>query len=66
VIIIDDLSKDGTADRIAKHLKWRGVPKDKFILLKNKVHRTALENIYYATNKYCDYNQIAFIVDGDD
>lgn len=25
-----------------------------------------MENIYYATHKYCDFNQIFYLVDGDD
>lgn len=66
VVIIDDASPDGTSDKIAKYLNWRKVSQDKFILLRNKVRRTALENIYYTTHKYCDFNQMAFIVDGDD
>lgn len=48
------------------HLRWRNVPKDKFILIKNKKRKTALENIYYGIHKYCDFNQISLIVDGDD
>lgn len=65
-IIIDDASPDGTASEIAKYLKWRGVSKDKVVLIKNKIKKTAMENIYYAAHKYCDYNQILMIVDGDD
>lgn len=42
VIIIDDASVDKTAEKISQHLRWRNYPKDKFILLKSKVHRTAL------------------------
>lgn len=36
------------------------------ILLRNKHHQSALPNIYYAVHKYCDYNQIFYILDGDD
>lgn len=25
-----------------------------------------MENIYYAAHKYCDYNEIFYIIDGDD
>lgn len=35
-------------------------------MLRNTVHRTAVENIYYTIHKYCDYNQISYIIDGDD
>jgi glycosyltransferase involved in cell wall biosynthesis len=42
VVIIDDASTDQTSSKIAMHLRWRNVPKDKVILIKNKVHRTAL------------------------
>ena len=66
VVIIDDFSPDMTFKYIARYLKWRGVPRDKFILLRNNVHRTAVENIYYTVHKYCDYNQISYIIDGDD
>jgi hypothetical protein len=66
MVIIDDMSKDRTSKLIARHLKWRNFPKDKVVLLRNKIHRTALENIYYAVHKYCDYNQIFYILDGDD
>jgi len=66
VIIIDDCSDDSTAKLIAKHLKWRNASSNNFILIQNKKRRTALENIYYAAHKYCDYNQILFNIDGDD
>jgi glycosyltransferase involved in cell wall biosynthesis len=66
VVIIDDMSSDNTYLYVAKYLKWRNVPQDKFVLLRNKVHRTAVENIYYTIHKYCDYNQISYIIDGDD
>jgi hypothetical protein len=66
MVIIDDASPDSTYLHIRKYLKWRGVPRDKIILLKNKKHRTATENIYYMVHQYCDYNQIMYILDGDD
>lgn len=66
VIIVDDASGDGTWERISKHLRWRNFSKDKFIVIRNRERRTAVENIYYITHKYCDYNQLAYIVDGDD
>lgn len=66
MIIIDDASDDNTSFKIAHHLKWRNFDKEKAILIRTNQHHTALENIYYAVHKYCDYNQIFFTVDGDD
>ena len=66
MVIIDDFSSDNTYHYIANYLRWRNAPKDKIILLRNNVHRTAVENIYYTIHKYCDYNQISYIIDGDD
>lgn len=66
VIIVDDASTDKTASLVAKYLKWRHADKNKFILVQKQEHSSALENIYYAAHKYCDYNQIFMIVDGDD
>ena len=66
MIIIDDKSTDKTSEKIAKYLKWRNISKDKVILIKGLKHRTALENIYYGVHKYCDFNQVSFIIDGDD
>ena len=66
MVIIDDASPDSTYLHIQKYLKWRGVPQEKVKLLRNKKHRAATENIYYTVHKYCDYNQIMYILDGDD
>jgi hypothetical protein len=35
-------------------------------LVHKKKRQRALENIYYAVHKYCDYNQIFIVADGDD
>lgn len=66
MIIIDDASNDNTSGKIAEYLQWKGVNKEKAVLIKGKKHRTALENIYYGLHKYCDYNQLFYIIDGDD
>ncbi len=66
VIIVDDASPDNTGGVLAKYLKWRDFPRDKIVLIRNKVHKTAMENFYYAVHKYCDFNQMFFVVDGDD
>ena len=66
MVIIDDKSGDQTAHKIARYLRWRNFPKEKAILIKGLKHRTALENIYYGIHKYCDFNQMSFIIDGDD
>ena len=66
IIIDDDASSDKTGEVLAKYLRWRDFPKDKIVLLRNKVRRTGTENFYYAMHKYCDFNQIFYTVDGDD
>lgn len=63
---MDDASTDGTLIKTAEYLKWRNASSDRVTLLASRKHRTALENIYYAAHKYCDYGQIMFIIDGDD
>lgn len=66
VIIIDDNSTDGTAEASATYLKWRNADSTRYTLIKKRERLTALGNIYYAAHKYCDYNQIFMIFDGDD
>ena len=66
MVIIDDFSKDKTSELIARYLKWRNFPEEKAVLIRGLKHRTALENIYYGVHKYCDFNQISFVLDGDD
>jgi hypothetical protein len=53
--MIDDFSTDGTGDKLAQHLKWRGVSKDKYILIKNKKALKSISNIMQASQRYCKF-----------
>lgn len=66
VIVVDDASNDATLTHAGRYLKWRKADPEKWILVKSIKHRTAMENIYYATHKYCGYREIFYILDGDD
>lgn len=59
VIFIDDASTDGAFDRL---------PKDdvRVTIIRNDVRKTALENIHNALINYCQPDDIAVFVDGDD
>jgi glycosyltransferase involved in cell wall biosynthesis len=49
VVVIDDNSDDFTFELIQKFIKESGFT-DKFILLQNKVVKSAVENIYIAVH----------------
>ena len=66
VIIVVDGSGDNTARLSANYLKYRNADPQKFILVHQKSRLRSLANVYYAAHKYCDYNQIFMVVDGDD
>ena len=65
-IITVDGNPDTTAELLGKYLKYRQADPSKFILIHQTTKKGSLENIYYAVHKYCDYNQILMILDGDD
>jgi len=64
VIYIDDCSSDGTGDLVARYIRERGV-ENRTILIRNKIRRRALANLYYAIHS-CDDDEIVLTYDGDD
>jgi cellulose synthase/poly-beta-1,6-N-acetylglucosamine synthase-like glycosyltransferase len=65
-IIVVDLSEDNTVNLLIEYLKWRNVPKEKFILVSSQRRNTALPILYYGIHKYCNPGEIVYMVDGDD
>ena len=55
MVIIDDASTDKTTSLLAKHMRWRNLSEDQFVLIKNKISQKATGNVFYATHKYCDF-----------
>jgi len=65
-IIVDDKSRDGTAD-IAKEFIKNNNLESKFTFIRNKSRMFALWNVFYATKYFIDNpNAIIGIIDGDD
>lgn len=57
-IFIDDCSTDGS---------FINLPKDnRFIMLRNEIRKTALENLHNAIMDYCQSDEIVVILDSDD
>lgn len=59
VIFIDDASTDGSFEKLP-----HGHPNS--IIIKNKIRKTALENIHDAITNHCEPEDIVTLVDGDD
>ena len=55
MVIIDDASTDKTTSLLAKHMRWRNLSEDQFILIKNKISQKTMGNVFYATHKYCNF-----------
>lgn len=64
VIYIDDCSSDGTADLVQMYAALKGHARQ-VTIIRNKVRRKALANIYQAVHS-CDDKEIIALVDGDD
>jgi len=59
VIFVDDMSTDGSYDKLPHD-------NDKAIIIKNEIRKTALENIHDAIMNHCDEDDIVVLLDGDD
>jgi len=59
VIFVDDMSTDGSYDKLPHD-------NDKAIIIKNEVRKTALENIHDSIMNHCDPDDIVVLLDGDD
>jgi len=59
VIFIDDMSTDGSYDKLPHD-------DDRATIIKNEVRKTALENIHNAIMDHCDPDDIVVLLDGDD
>lgn len=59
VIFIDDMSDDGSYDKLPHD-------DDRVTIIKNDVRKTALENIHDAVMNHCDEDDIVALLDGDD
>ncbi len=64
-IIIDDASEDRTAEIIEDTVKKYG-KENSTILIKNKIRKGKIANLYNALHNYCHDTDIAVIYDGDD
>jgi glycosyltransferase involved in cell wall biosynthesis len=64
IIYVDDCSKDGTTDVVARYIKKHGL-EDKITFIRNTERHYKLYNFYNAIHTCSDY-EIAIEVDGDD
>ncbi len=64
IIYIDDCSTDGTAELVEKYI-YDCNQQHRVVLIKNKVRKRALANLYYAL-QLCEPDEIVFNYDGDD
>ena len=64
VIYTDDVSTDGTGELVAAYIEKYGA-QDKITLVKNKIRRGALYNLYRMIHS-CDNDAIVVTLDGDD
>ena len=72
VIYVDDVSPDGTAQLVENYLQQKKlknennlVKNNKILLVKNKIRRLAMANIYAAI-QLCENDEIVVLLDGDD
>jgi len=59
MVFVDDMSTDGSYDKLPHD-------DDRAIIVRNKVRKTALENIHNAVMDHCDPDDIVVLLDGDD
>ena len=64
ILYIDDCSPDSTGNLVEEY-KCKNDKKNKITLIKNKIRRGALANLYNAIYS-CNNNEIIVILDGDD
>ena len=65
IVYVDDCSPDGTGDLVEQYVSQLG-QQDRVTLIKNKVHKVKMVNLYCAVDQYCSDEEIAIILDGDD
>lgn len=53
IIVIDDASLDGTADKILEYISEQNVGRNKFTLVRNDRQMKAMSNIRKAAREYC-------------
>lgn len=66
VVLIDDVSNDGSQELYRKYLDFYEISPQKYIFIANSQRKTALENIDIAIRKHCGDRQIFTLVDLDD
>lgn len=66
LVVIDDASDDGTGDLIRIFLKNSKLPPERYFFIQNKERLSAVPNINNAIKNYCDKDDIAVLVSGDD
>jgi len=59
VLFVDDCSTDGSFEKLPHD-------NEKAVIIKNKIRKTALENIHDAIMNYCESDDIIILIDGDD
>lgn len=67
IVVIDDMSTDGTGQLIDTYLATQNkISQSNYLVIHNKVQMFALANIRTAAEKFCKPEQLFLIVDGDD
>lgn len=66
VVIIDDVSSDGSREIYRNYFKFYKIDKKYYTYIENRQRVTALQNIYRASINHCSADSVVVTVDGDD
>jgi hypothetical protein len=65
-VIINDASDDGSDEIFRKYFSFYNISSERYIYIKNKQRKGAMENYYISNHKFCSKDAIAMHLDGDD
>lgn len=66
IVVMDDVSTDGTGDKLQQYLQRNSVAEEKCLVVKNKEKLYAMGSLRKAAKEHCKSDDIFMVVDGDD